>query len=454
MSHVADGDLHAYLDGALEFYPPRQAKRIREHLERCAVCRRRLDAESRVAGEARTVLAEATPPELIAPPLEELRRRAELRPVVETPARTSWRVHWAWAATVILALGIGWGVGAWPGGSGPEEATRSEAASPAREPAAAPPDVRAAEADAAPAEGAAAVVAESETAQKSEAPGARMAESSAGADVSPSASAAPSAQAGTEERRSALADQTILERRAPQLSTPSIVGDASARLSELAGASVGSSAPRETVVTTGSASAANAAVAGGRSEQSAQLERPMVSQSRLATGAPGELRFSDPRSQPAGFGRGLNRQLRASQEAPVRPPLTLPGLSVELVEEGDVGPETAVRVVQQHTNGTRVELFFVGVFAETAESARRDDATARVGVGSSSAVGAPAPAAPPPAAAPARTPTPPEHVATFRVPIGVEQLIVPFRGGWLIVQAPLSRAAIRELLESAGVPLP
>ena len=33
MSHVDDGALHAYLDGALEEYPIAEARRVREHLE-------------------------------------------------------------------------------------------------------------------------------------------------------------------------------------------------------------------------------------------------------------------------------------------------------------------------------------------------------------------------------------------------------------------------------------
>ena len=42
MSHIDEGALHAYLDGALDSYPAAEATRIREHLESCAACAARL----------------------------------------------------------------------------------------------------------------------------------------------------------------------------------------------------------------------------------------------------------------------------------------------------------------------------------------------------------------------------------------------------------------------------
>ena len=45
MSHVREGDLHAYLDGALEEYPVHEAERIRSHLEECGECMARLEEE-------------------------------------------------------------------------------------------------------------------------------------------------------------------------------------------------------------------------------------------------------------------------------------------------------------------------------------------------------------------------------------------------------------------------
>lgn len=123
MWHVAEGDLHAYLDGALEHYPPGDAERIRDHLERCSACAERLAEEARVRDRASAVLGMALPGDVSPTPLEELRRRAAAddgsEPATGGGSRTSRRVAWAWAATVVMALGVGWGVGGFRLSSGP-----------------------------------------------------------------------------------------------------------------------------------------------------------------------------------------------------------------------------------------------------------------------------------------------------------------------------------------------
>jgi len=129
MWHVAEGDLHAYLDGALEFYPGDQAERIRRHLETCDACRARLAEEAAVREAASGVLGMAVPGEVTPAPLEELRRRAAVSDGAgETPRRRAVprRVAWAWAATVVMALGVGWGIGgSWLAPLG-ERSARSE----------------------------------------------------------------------------------------------------------------------------------------------------------------------------------------------------------------------------------------------------------------------------------------------------------------------------------------
>ena len=95
MSHVDDGMLHGYLDGALSAL---DAVRIERHVAECAACQQRLDAARGLIQRAARLLEWASPPaDRAAPPL------AELRPHV--PPR--WRVPVAWAATIVLALGAG-----------------------------------------------------------------------------------------------------------------------------------------------------------------------------------------------------------------------------------------------------------------------------------------------------------------------------------------------------------
>ncbi|HEV8399240.1 MAG TPA: zf-HC2 domain-containing protein [Gemmatimonadales bacterium] len=99
MSHVDDGTLHAYLDGELT---PVERARLEAHVAECAACENRLDEERALIERASGLLGLAQPPERAAPPLHELRRPSVV-----------WRlrVPVAWAATVLLALGLGYYAG-------------------------------------------------------------------------------------------------------------------------------------------------------------------------------------------------------------------------------------------------------------------------------------------------------------------------------------------------------
>jgi anti-sigma factor RsiW len=119
MRHVTDGELHTYLDGALDLLPEGRGDEVRQHLEACPVCSERLQDEERVREQAQSLLGSSAPEEVALPPFEELRARAEAAgsaqgqdseagegavryrgPLRGTPL--------AWAATVVLALGVGW----------------------------------------------------------------------------------------------------------------------------------------------------------------------------------------------------------------------------------------------------------------------------------------------------------------------------------------------------------
>jgi hypothetical protein len=96
MSHVDEGTLHAYLDGELA---PVERERVDTHLKGCPACQARLAEEQAILERASRLLGMATPPERAMPPLSQLRRP----PVF-------WRLRrpLAWAATLILAVGLGW----------------------------------------------------------------------------------------------------------------------------------------------------------------------------------------------------------------------------------------------------------------------------------------------------------------------------------------------------------
>jgi len=106
MSHVDEGALHAYLDGALDEYPVAEARRVREHLDACAECAERLAAERRTRERADEILALAAP-RVEAPTFEDLRAYVRRNQPVTT--RVSVRLYrMGWAASVALALGTGW----------------------------------------------------------------------------------------------------------------------------------------------------------------------------------------------------------------------------------------------------------------------------------------------------------------------------------------------------------
>lgn len=106
MSHVDEGALHAYLDGALNEYPRDDAERIRSHLEGCDACAERLEVERRIRADAQAMLGLAAP-RVDVPDFEELRAYVDRTraPRVRGVSRIQ---RLGWVASVVVALGIGW----------------------------------------------------------------------------------------------------------------------------------------------------------------------------------------------------------------------------------------------------------------------------------------------------------------------------------------------------------
>ncbi len=106
MSHVDEGALHAYLDGALDEFPRTEAERIRGHLDACSECTERLEIARSERADAHAMLNLAAP-EVELPTLEEL--RTYVKQTRRTPSKMSVRMYrMGWAASVVLALGTGW----------------------------------------------------------------------------------------------------------------------------------------------------------------------------------------------------------------------------------------------------------------------------------------------------------------------------------------------------------
>jgi hypothetical protein len=111
MPHITDGLLHAYLDGAVGALTPAgeapdgpTVADVEAHLQACADCRARLEAERAVRAAAGLVLADAGG-SVEVPPFDALLPDMAVRSV---PRRRRTWLPLAWAASLFLALGAGW----------------------------------------------------------------------------------------------------------------------------------------------------------------------------------------------------------------------------------------------------------------------------------------------------------------------------------------------------------
>ncbi|MGH7477353.1 MAG: anti-sigma factor family protein, partial [Longimicrobiales bacterium] len=102
MSHVAEGRLHAYLDGAL---PAPEREAVGAHVRGCSVCAERLAEAERLREQSRFILAAAAPQPSV-PPFAELTARSQ-GGVTRRSAPRGWQTL-SWAASVAFALLIGW----------------------------------------------------------------------------------------------------------------------------------------------------------------------------------------------------------------------------------------------------------------------------------------------------------------------------------------------------------
>src|SRR6266853_3218378 len=112
MSHVDEGTLHSYLDGELS---PDERAAVESHLSQCATCRASLAEERALLDRASALLGSARPVERPAPPFEQLRRESK---------RSPWRVRRsiAWAASIVLAIGLGYSLRGTSSGAPPDAA--------------------------------------------------------------------------------------------------------------------------------------------------------------------------------------------------------------------------------------------------------------------------------------------------------------------------------------------
>jgi hypothetical protein len=101
MPHIPEDELHAYLDQALGRL---RCVEIESHLAECTRCRDARDGIAALRDRTTALLARLAPRHTVVPAYADIRRRAQLR--IFRQQRVVARA--AWAASVVLALGIGW----------------------------------------------------------------------------------------------------------------------------------------------------------------------------------------------------------------------------------------------------------------------------------------------------------------------------------------------------------
>lgn len=103
MRHIPEDELHAYLDQALS---RSQCVEIESHLADCPACRSRRDGIAALRDRTTALLGVLVPGRAATPPFELIRaRRAEA-----TARRQHLLRRVAWAASVVAAVGAGWGL--------------------------------------------------------------------------------------------------------------------------------------------------------------------------------------------------------------------------------------------------------------------------------------------------------------------------------------------------------
>lgn len=110
MAHIAEGLMHAYLDGALGPDGQLEWAAAEAHLDVCSECRERFEEARELRARARGLLAGSEPPGASGPGFAALAAEAERRAQPVGGGASWWRstARLAWAASLVIAAGAGW----------------------------------------------------------------------------------------------------------------------------------------------------------------------------------------------------------------------------------------------------------------------------------------------------------------------------------------------------------
>ena len=108
MSHIDEGQIHAYLDRQLEFAEAEARERLEAHVSECAQCAALVEQERSFHGRAAAVLQQSEPELVEAPAFDDIVARATDRSTSASVKRLNRTRSLAWAASIVVAVTVGW----------------------------------------------------------------------------------------------------------------------------------------------------------------------------------------------------------------------------------------------------------------------------------------------------------------------------------------------------------
>ncbi len=108
MSHIDEGQIHAYLDRQLEFAETAAREGFEAHVGECAECAALLEQERSFHGRAAAVLQQSEPELVEAPAFDEIVARATDRSTSASVKKLNRTRSLAWAASILVAVTVGW----------------------------------------------------------------------------------------------------------------------------------------------------------------------------------------------------------------------------------------------------------------------------------------------------------------------------------------------------------
>lgn len=126
MSHIDEGQIHAYLDHQLEFAEAEARERLEGHVSECAQCTALLEQERSFHGRAAAVLQQSEPDLVEAPAFDDIVARATHRSQSASVRKLNRTRSLAWAASIAVAVTVGWYARFSVSGPSPNEQTLAE----------------------------------------------------------------------------------------------------------------------------------------------------------------------------------------------------------------------------------------------------------------------------------------------------------------------------------------